>query len=106
MSGNIASQNNFDQKYRHDAHMVGVNLDEQSTDPQVIEFQWHYAQGGESGRGYHKNHDGSPAIPYHVRIRQAQEQQIAQELSEKGQDTSNIDLNQLWLMRKYGRDRD
>ena len=90
----------------HDARMAGVDLNERSTDPQVIEFEWRYAQGGEHGRGYHKNYDGSPAIPHNVTVRQAQEQKIMQELKDKGIDPSTVDITQMILMRKYANNHD
>ena len=73
-------------------------------DPQVAEWEWRYAQG-EGGGGYHENYDGTPNLQNN-RWRAEEEQQIAQELAENGQDTQNVDLNQLWLMRKYGRGGD
>lgn len=73
-------------------------------DPQVAEWEWRYAQG-EGGGGYHENYDGTPNLQNNLR-RAEEEQQIAQELAENGQDTQNVDLNQLWLMRKYGRGGD
>ena len=73
-------------------------------DLQVAEWEWRYAQG-EGGGGYHENYDGTPNLQNN-RWRAEEEQQIAQELAENGQDTQNVDLNQLWLMRKYGRGGD
>lgn len=99
------SDENVD-NHDHDARMAGVDLNERSTDPQVIEFEWRYAQGGEHGRGYHKNYDGTPAIPYHVTVRQGEEQKILQELKDKGIDTSTVDINQMMLMRKYSNSHD
>ncbi|MBR4927433.1 MAG: hypothetical protein IKY98_03805 [Alphaproteobacteria bacterium] len=93
-------------RHDHDARMAGVDLNEHSTDPQVIEFEWRYAQGGEHGRGYHKNYDGTPAVPYSITARQAEEQKIMQELKEKGVDPSTVDITQMILMRKYTNGRD
>ncbi len=76
----------------------------QPIDPQVIEWEWRYAQG-EGGGGYHENYDGTPNL-YSNRWRGEAERQIAQELADKGENTQNVDLNQLWLMRKYGRGGD
>lgn len=73
-------------------------------DPQVTEWEWRYAQG-EGGGGYHENYDGTPNLQSN-QWRMGEEQQIAEELAQKGQNTSGVDLNQIWLMRKYGRGGD
>ena len=73
-------------------------------DPQVAEWEWQYAQG-EGGGGYHENYDGTPNLQNN-RWRADEEQQIMRELADKGQNTQGVDLNQIWLMRKYGRGGD
>ena len=73
-------------------------------DPQVAEWEWRYAQG-EGGGGYHENYDGTPNLQNN-RWRAGEEQQIMRELAENGQNTQGVDLNQIWLMRKYGRGGD
>jgi hypothetical protein len=78
--------------------------DKRPIDPQVAEWEWRYAQG-EGGGGYHENYDGTPNLQSN-RWRMGEEQQIAEELAQKGQNTSGVDLNQIWLMRKYGRGGD
>ena len=73
-------------------------------DPQVAEWEWRYAQG-EGGGGYHENYDGTPNLQNN-RWRAGEEQQIMRELSDNGQNTQGVDLNQIWLMCKYGRGGD
>ena len=73
-------------------------------DPQVAEWEWRYAQG-EGGGGYHENYDGTPNLQNN-RWRADEEQQIVRELVDKGQNTNGLDINQIWLMRKYGRGGD
>ena len=73
-------------------------------DPQVAEWEWRYAQG-EGGGGYHENYDGTPNLQNNW-WRADEEQQIVRELVDKGQNTNGLDINQIWLMRKYGRGGD
>ncbi|MBO7257967.1 MAG: hypothetical protein J6V11_03400 [Alphaproteobacteria bacterium] len=73
-------------------------------DPQVAEWEWRYAQG-EGGGGYHENYDGTPNLQNN-RWRSQEENQIVRELVDKGQNTNGLDINQIWLMRKYGRGGD
>ena len=80
------------------------NQKTQPVDPQVAEWEWCYAQG-EGGGGYHENYDGTPNLQNNL-WRSQEEKQIASELAQKGENTQNVDLNQLWLMRKYGRGGD
>lgn len=76
----------------------------QPIDPQVAEWEWRYAQG-EGGGGYHENYDGTPNLQNNL-WRSQEENQIVQELLDKGQNTNGLDINQIWLMRKYGRGGD
>ena len=76
----------------------------QPIDPQVAEWEWRYAQG-EGGGGYHENYDGTPNLQNNL-WRSQEENQIVQELVDKGQNTNGLDINQIWLMRKYGRGGD
>ena len=80
------------------------NQKTQPVDPQVAEWEWRYAQG-EGGGGYHENYDGTPNLQNNL-WRSQEENQIASELVQKGENPQHVDLNQLWLMRKYGRGGD
>ena len=73
-------------------------------DLHVAEWEWRYAQG-EGGGGHHIHYDGSPNLK-NSEWQAGEEQQIAQEFAENGQNTQNVDLNQICLMRKYGRGGD
>lgn len=84
--------------------MTDTENQKTSVDPQVAEWEWRYAQG-EGGGGYHENYDGTPNLQNN-RWRSQEENQIVRELVDKGQNTNGLDINQIWLMRKYGRGGD
>lgn len=85
-------------------HKILNTSDDLSCDPQVIELEWRFAQG-DGGGGYHKNYDGTPHEADYFQKKRRDEDQIKKELQAAGIDTHHVDLNLIWLQRKYGHSR-